>query len=59
VIIEAPLDRIGRIVSGNQVLRNLLDNDWITLTARDDASAAWYRHTRYGWTRTTTPTKGA
>lgn len=53
VIIEAPLERIGQIVSANQVLRNLLDNDWISLTARDDIQRPWYRYTRYGWARAT------
>lgn len=55
VIIEAPLDRIGRIVAGNQVLRNLLDNEWITLTARDDIHRPWFRYTRYGWAAATAP----
>lgn len=58
VIIQAPLDRIGRIVSANQVLRNLLDNDWITLTARNDPAALWHRYTRYGWTVALTPVEG-
>lgn len=50
VIIQAPLDRIGDIISRNQVLRNLFDNDWITLTARTDTTTAWHRYTPYGWT---------
>ncbi len=58
VIIEAPLDSIGRIVSRNQVLRNLLDNDWITLTARNDLAAPWHRYTPYGWTAVPTALKG-
>ena len=58
VIIQAPLDSIGRIVSRNQVLRNLLDNDWITLTARNDPAAPWYQYTPYGWTATATTLEG-
>ena len=58
VIIQAPLHSIGRIVSGNQVLRNLLDNDWITLTARNDPAAPWHRYTKYGWTAVPTAPKG-
>ena len=58
VIIQAPLDSIGRIVSRNQVLRNLLDNDWITLTARNDPAAPWRRYTPYGWTAAPTALKG-
>jgi len=58
VIVQAPLDSIGRIVSRNQVLRNLLDNDWITLTARTDPAAPWYRYTAYGWKAAPTALKG-
>ncbi|HSP51815.1 MAG TPA: DUF2309 domain-containing protein [Cryobacterium sp.] len=58
VIIQAPLESIGRIVSRNQVLRNLLDNDWITLTARNDPAAAWHRYTPYGWTAAPTALRG-
>ena len=49
VIVQAPLEKIGVIVSRNQVLRDLFDNDWITLTARTDPSEAWRRYTHYGW----------
>ncbi|MGV8885709.1 MAG: DUF2309 domain-containing protein [Microbacteriaceae bacterium] len=56
VFIEAPLDRIGEIVSRNQVLRNLLDNDWITLTARADNASPWHRYGAYGWNADTTAT---
>ncbi|MFO7689187.1 MAG: DUF2309 domain-containing protein [Cryobacterium sp.] len=59
VIIQAPLDSIGRIISRNQVLRNLLDNDWITLTARNDPAAPWHRYTPYGWTAAPTALKGS
>ena len=58
VVIQAPLERVGDIVSRNQVLRNLLDNDWITLTARHDSTAAWHRYTRYGWSQTPITTEG-
>jgi uncharacterized protein YbcC (UPF0753/DUF2309 family) len=54
VVIEAPLPRIGQVISSNQVLRNLLDNDWISLTARDGIHRPWHRYTRYGWTPWTT-----
>lgn len=49
VIVQAPLERIGDIISGNQVLRDLFDNDWITLTARPSPTTPWHRYTRYGW----------
>jgi uncharacterized protein YbcC (UPF0753/DUF2309 family) len=50
VLIQAPLDRIGTIISRNQVLRHLFDNNWITLTARNDHHGPWYRYSEYGWT---------
>jgi len=49
VVVQAPIDRIGRIISGNQVLRNLLDNEWISLTARSTSASPWLRYTAYGW----------
>ncbi|TDW29999.1 DUF2309 domain-containing protein [Cryobacterium psychrophilum] len=49
VLIQAPLDRIGTIISRNQVLRHLFDNNWITLTARNDQNSPWRRYSTYGW----------
>lgn len=49
VIVQAPLERVGQIVSRNQVLRDLLDNDWISLTARETPTDSWHRYSRYGW----------
>jgi uncharacterized protein YbcC (UPF0753/DUF2309 family) len=49
VFIQAPLDRIGTIISRNQVLRHLFDNNWITLTARTDQNSTWTRYSTYGW----------
>lgn len=58
VLIEAPLKLVGDIVSRNQVLRNLLDNDWITLSARPDAAGSWHDYTRYSWKTSRISTKG-
>ncbi|WP_158252831.1 putative inorganic carbon transporter subunit DabA [Cryobacterium sp. N21] len=58
VIIEAPLERIGVIISRNQVLRNLFDNDWITLTARSTAHEPWHQYGAYGWKPTNSTTEG-
>lgn len=52
VLIQAPLDRIGRIISATDTLRNLLDNQWISLHARPDSAAAWTRYTNYGFATT-------
>ena len=49
VVIQAPLKLIGAIVSRNQVLRNLFDNNWISLTARNDRDDQWHRYDTYGW----------
>ncbi|MGQ3257096.1 MAG: putative inorganic carbon transporter subunit DabA, partial [Microbacterium aurantiacum] len=58
VVVQAPIDRISGIVSGNQVLRDLFDNEWISLTARSSAADPWWTYTALGWapTPTTTPT---
>ena len=56
VVVEAPLARIGEIISRNQVLRDLFDNDWITLTAREHSAALWHRYTAYGFTASATAT---
>ncbi|CAN5240179.1 DUF2309 domain-containing protein [soil metagenome] len=50
VVIQAPLVRIAEIISRNQVLRHLFDNQWITLHARDDEHAPWHRYGAYGFT---------
>lgn len=49
VIVQAPLETIGQIISRNQVLRDLFDNEWITITARDHPTDPWKHYTRYGW----------
>jgi uncharacterized protein YbcC (UPF0753/DUF2309 family) len=49
VVIQAPLELIGAIVSRNQVLRNLFDNNWISLTARNDRHEPWHRYDTHGW----------
>jgi uncharacterized protein YbcC (UPF0753/DUF2309 family) len=50
VLIQAPLDRIERIVSATDALRSLLDGGWITLHAREDADHPWRQHVRGGFT---------
>ncbi|WP_158861740.1 DUF2309 domain-containing protein [Leifsonia sp. AG29] len=50
VLIQAPLDRIGRIVSAEDTLRRLLDGGWITLHARATTGDVWHRYTPYGFT---------
>ncbi|GAB3142982.1 DUF2309 domain-containing protein [Marisediminicola antarctica] len=60
VIVQAPLDTIGQIISRNQVLRDLFDNEWITITARGRTTDPWMQYTRYGWhTAPLPPAEGA
>lgn len=49
VFVQAPLERVGHIVSRSHVVRQLVDNRWITLRARADDDADWATLTRYGW----------
>lgn len=55
VIAQAPLETLGQIISRNQVLRDLFDNEWITITARARATDPWMQYTRYGWTTAPLP----
>jgi len=48
-VIQAPLDRIDTIVERNPILQHLFGNDWLSVAAREDASAPWQRWTRSGW----------
>ncbi|UKF28296.1 putative inorganic carbon transporter subunit DabA [Clavibacter nebraskensis] len=50
VLIQAPLDRVERIVSATDALRSLLDGGWITLHAREDADHPWRQHRSGGFT---------
>jgi len=60
VIVQAPLETIGQIISRNQVLRDLFDNEWITMTARERNTEPWMHYTRYGWhTAPLPPAEGA
>ncbi|MET3767373.1 uncharacterized protein YbcC (UPF0753/DUF2309 family) [Marisediminicola sp. UYEF4] len=60
VIVQAPLETIGQIISRNQVLRDLFDNEWITITARERRTDPWMHYTRYGWhTAPLPPAEGA
>ncbi len=53
-VVQAPLDRIERIIARNTVLQNLFHNDWVALAARDDTPAPWHRYTSGGWVRWST-----
>jgi len=48
-VVQAPLDRIDTIVDRNPLLRNLIDNEWIALVARETHSEPWRLHTPTGW----------
>ncbi|MCG7592823.1 DUF2309 domain-containing protein [Mycobacterium sp. PSTR-4-N] len=59
-VIQAPLSRIDTVIERNPLLRQLFDNDWVTLAAREHAHDSWRRRTRTGWrtwldTRAATP----
>lgn len=49
VFVQAPLERVGEIVSRSQVVRRLVEGRWITLRAREHDDADWATLTRYGW----------
>ncbi|TRW78332.1 DUF2309 domain-containing protein [Mycolicibacterium sp. 018/SC-01/001] len=48
-VIQAPLDRIDTIIDRNPSLRQLFDNDWVSIAARESIHDSWHRRTRSGW----------
>lgn len=48
VVIEAPLDRITTVINRNPSVRDLFDNGWLSLAAREDAESEWMRRERNG-----------
>lgn len=54
VVVEAPLARIDEVINRNPSLRDLFDNGWIGLAARDGSRTNWMRRERSGqWTQWT------
>ncbi len=51
VVIEAPLERIATVIDRNPSVRDLFENGWLSLAAREDAASGWMRRERNGeWT---------
>ena len=48
-VVQAPLSRIDTIIDRNPLLKQLFDNDWVCLAARENARHSWHRRTRTGW----------
>lgn len=48
-VIQAPLARIDTIIERNPLLRQLFDNDWVAVAARESPDDSWRRRTRTGW----------
>lgn len=49
VIVEAPLERVTEIIDRNTVLRSLVSNRWVSVTARSTAQSPWMSYGAYGW----------
>lgn len=49
--VEAPLDRIEKIIAEHSVLQQLFGGGWVSLVARNDSSSQWHQRSRQGtWT---------
>jgi len=59
VFVQAPLERINAIVEASEVVRTLVTHRWITLRAREHATAPWMRWGLYGWRADDLDTAGA
>jgi uncharacterized protein YbcC (UPF0753/DUF2309 family) len=49
-LIEAPRERIGKIIQNQRLLQRLYDNEWVFLAAIEPEEQAYYRYTaKQGW----------
>lgn len=48
-VVEAPADRIGGVIEAHEVVRRLVENEWVFLIARDAGTGRFLRRTRRGW----------
>ena len=48
-VVQAPIERITRIIDRNTVLQRLFGNEWVALAARSGAGEPWLAHTTRGW----------
>ncbi|AHC27948.1 MULTISPECIES: DUF2309 domain-containing protein [Mycobacteriaceae] len=48
-VVQAPLARIDTVIDRNPLLKQLFDNDWVSIAAREQAHRSWHRRTRNGW----------
>ena len=48
-VVQAPLPRIDLVIERNPLLKQLFENDWVALAARERAGHGWQRWTRGGW----------
>ena len=49
VVIEAPLDRISKIIQTHQQVKNLIENSWISLLARAPGSSEFLQYSKGNW----------
>ena len=49
VYVQAPLERINTIIDTADVVRTLIDNEWVILRARDTDTDPWLRYGGYAW----------
>ena len=47
-IIEAPCERIDRLIAGHEILRHFYHNEWVHLVALDPEERIWYRYCQTG-----------
>jgi hypothetical protein len=58
-IIEAPRDRIEKLIVRHEVLKHFYHHEWVHLVAREPESGVWYRYLPTGeWSRVAGPAGG-
>jgi uncharacterized protein YbcC (UPF0753/DUF2309 family) len=59
-VVEAPRERIDRIIQGNVPLQRLYDNEWVGLRALEPETGVFYRYVpKHGWLAMPPEKKGA
>lgn len=49
VVVDAPRDRIDRIIGGAEIVADLVHGEWVTMVRPGDGPGTWERRTREGW----------
>ena len=58
-VVEAPIERIERLIAAHSVLQELFAGGWVSLVARNDSGSEWHQRSRGGTWSSWRPLSGA